>query len=83
MRKYPIHVTWAQGKTPNTLCISWESTWKIYDKQFTAVTAHKNLQNDYNEKCTYNVNTHWHLLYALKIWNYFIFIQKRRLIFFD
>ena len=24
---------------------------KIYDKQFTTVTAHKNVQNCYNEKC--------------------------------
>ena len=28
MRKYPIYVTGAQGKTPNTLCITWESNWK-------------------------------------------------------
>ena len=25
MRNYPIHVTWAQGKIPNTLCITWGS----------------------------------------------------------
>ena len=25
MRKYLIHVTWAQSKTPNTLCITWGS----------------------------------------------------------
>ena len=37
---------------------------KIYDKQFTTVTTHKNIQNHYNEKCTYNVNTHCNLLYA-------------------
>ena len=54
---------------------------KNYDKQFTTVTAHKNVQNYYNEKCTYNVNTHWNLLYALKIWNCLNFIQKRRLFF--
>ena len=24
---------------------------KIFDKQFTAVTIHKNVQNYYNEKC--------------------------------
>ena len=24
---------------------------KIYDKQFTTVTSHKNVQNYYNEKC--------------------------------
>ena len=42
---------------------------KNYDKQFTTVTAHKNVQNYYNEKCTYNVNKHWNLLYALKIWS--------------
>ena len=39
---------------------------KNYDKQFTIVTTHKNVQNYYNEKCTYNVITHWNLLYALK-----------------
>ena len=41
----------------------------FYDKKFTTVTTHKNVQNYYNEKCTYNVNTHWNLLYALKTWN--------------
>ena len=40
---------------------------KNYDKQFTTVTTHKNVQNYYNEKCTYNVNTHCNLLYALKV----------------
>ena len=58
MRRYPIHVTQAQGKTPNTLCK------KNYEKQFTAVTTHKNVQNYCTEKCTYNVNTHCNLLYA-------------------
>ena len=51
---------------------------KNYGKQFTTVTTHKNVQNYYNEKCTYNVNTHWNLLYALKILNCLNFIQKRR-----
>ena len=50
------------GKTQNTLC---------YDKQFT---THKNVQNYYNEKCTYNVNTHCNLLYALKVWTCLNFI---------
>ena len=31
---------------------------KKYDKQFTTVTTHKNAQNYYNEKCTYNVIIH-------------------------
>ena len=48
---------------------------KNYDKQFTTVTTHKNVQNYYNEKCTYNVNTHCNLLYALKIRNCLNFIQ--------
>ena len=68
MRKYPIHVTWAQGKTPNTLCITWGSK-KNCDKQFITGTIHKNVQNYYNEKRTYNVIIHWNFLYALKIWN--------------
>ena len=55
---------------------------KFYDKQFTTVTTHKNIQNHYNEKCTYNVNTHCNLLYALKAWNCLNFIRKRRLIYF-
>ena len=55
---------------------------KNYDKQFTTVTIHKNVQNYYKEKCTYNVIIHWNLLYALKIWNCLNFIQKRRLFFF-
>ena len=48
MRKYPIHVAWAQGKTPNTLWVK-----KFYEKQFTTVNTHKNVQNYYNEKRTY------------------------------
>ena len=39
------------------------------DKQFTTVTTHKYVQNYCREKNTYNVNTHWNLLYALKTWN--------------
>ena len=75
-----MHVTWAHGKTPNTLYITWGSK-KNYDKQFTTVTMQKNVQNYYNEKCTYNAIMHWNLLYALKIWNCLNFIRKRRLIF--
>ena len=41
----------------------------------------QNVQNYYNEKCTYNVNTHYNLLYALKVWHCLNFIRKRRLIF--
>ena len=44
--------------------------------------THKNVQNYYNEKCTYNINTHCNLLYALKVWNCLNFIRKRILIFF-
>ena len=33
---------------------------KIYDKQFTTVTTHKNFQNNYNEKCAK------YLMFALK-----------------
>ena len=40
---------------------------KNYEKQFTTVATHKNVQNYCNEKCTYNVNTHWNLLYALEL----------------
>ena len=82
MRKYPIHVTWARGKTPNALCITWGSKEKNYDKQFTTVASHKNVQYYYNKKCTYNIIAHRNLLYALKIWNRLNFIQKRRLNFF-
>ena len=53
----------------------------FYDKQFTTVTTHKNNQNNYNEKCTYNVNIHDNLLYALKVLDCLSFIRKRRLIF--
>ena len=35
----------------------------FYDKEFTTVTTHKNVQNYHNEKRTYNVNTHCNLLY--------------------
>ena len=68
MRKYPIHVTWAQGETPNTLCITWGSKLKtLYDKLFATATRHKNVQNYHNEKCTYNVKTQSNSLYALNI----------------
>ena len=40
---------------------------KNYGKQFTIVTTHKIVQKYYNKKCRYIVNTHWNLLYALKI----------------
>ena len=54
-----VSVTTAQSTTQNTLYITWGVNWKIFcDKQFTTVTLHKNVQNYYNEKCTYNVNTH-------------------------
>ena len=43
MRKCPIHVTWAQGKESLE-----ELSKKNYDKQFTTVTTHKNVQNYYN-----------------------------------
>ena len=33
-----------------------------YNKQFTTVTARKNVQKCYNEKRTYNVKTHCNLL---------------------
>ena len=39
----------------------------FYDKQFATVTTHKNDENYCNGKCTYNVNTHGNLIYALKI----------------
>ena len=55
---------------------------KIYEKQFTTVTTHKNVQNDYNKKCTYNIKTHCNLLYVLKLWNCLSFIRKRKLICF-
>ena len=55
---------------------------KIYEKQFTTVTTHKNVQNYYNEKCTYNVHTHCNFLYALQVWNCLNFIRMRRLISF-
>ena len=42
---------------------------KKKEKQFTIVTTHKNVQNYYNQKCTYNAIIHWNLLYALKLWN--------------
>ena len=54
----------------------------IYDKQFTTVITHKQVQNYYNEKCTYIVSTHCNLLYALKVWNCLNSIHTRRLISF-
>ena len=77
MRKYLIHVTWAQGKIHYASLEEVSET--FYDKQFTTVTTHKYVQNYYNEKCTYNVIIHWNLLYALKLWSCLNFTQKRRL----
>ena len=83
MRNYPIHVTSAQGTIQNALLITRGSKYRIFhNKQFTTITAHKNFQNYYSEKCIYNVNAHCSLLYALKVWNYLNFIQKRRFNFF-
>ena len=59
-----------------------EASKNFYEKQFTTVTTRKNVQNYYNEKCTYNVNTHCNLLYALNLWNSLNFIRKRWLICF-
>ena len=51
MRKYPIHVAWTQGTTPNALYINWGGKKKnFYDKQFTAVTTQKKFQNYNNGK---------------------------------
>ena len=49
MKKYPIQVTWAQGKIPNTLCITWGKQhclipfvgsnlggWDIFEKEVTS-----------------------------------------------
>ena len=41
------------------------------------LTTHKNVQNYYSQKCTYNVNTHCNMLYALKKWNCLNFIRKK------
>ena len=46
MRKYRIHVTRAHCKTLNTYASLVELRKKNYDKQFTTVTAHKNVQNN-------------------------------------
>ena len=48
----PIHVTCAQGKhLIHYASLEELSKKKKYDKQFTTVTTHKNVQNYYNEKC--------------------------------
>ena len=52
---------------------------KIHDASLEEVS---NVQNYYNEKCTYNVNTHCNLLYPIKIWNCLNFIRKGRHFFF-
>ena len=71
MAKHQIHYTSLEGVSK-----------KSYGKQFATVTTHKDVQNYYNEKCTYNVIIHWNLLYALKIRtlfkrdDYFIFAKS-------
>ena len=59
-----------------------EASKNFYEKRFTTVTTHKNVQNYYNEKCTHNVNIHCNLLYTLDLWKCLNFIQKRWLICF-
>ena len=46
MGKYPVHVTWAQGKKHQIHHASPEEVSKknLYDNQFTAVTTNKNVQ---------------------------------------
>ena len=44
----PIHVTRAQGKTRNTYASLDKVSKKNYEKQFTTVSTHKNVQNYYN-----------------------------------
>ena len=82
MRKYHIHVTWAQGETQILYASFEEVSKRNYDKQFDRVITHKNIQNCYNENYMSNITTNWNLLFALKIWNCFNFVQKTRLIFF-
>ena len=49
MREYPIHVTWVQGKTPNTLCITWGSKKKFWQTIYNSNYTHTNIQKYYNE----------------------------------
>ena len=82
MTKYCIDVTSIQGKTKTILHITWRSKKyfreTIYNSNYThkifKITAIRNTS-------TYNVNTNCNLLYALKLWNYFSTISKRRLNF--
>ena len=53
---------------------------KNYDKQFTTVTIHKNVQNYYNEKCTYNINTA--ICYTHKSMELFKLYSKEKANFF-
>ena len=67
MRKYPTHVTSAQGTTQNTLYITW-------GRKHTTVTTQIDLQNYYNEKCN--------LLYVLKGMELFELYSKGKAISF-
>ena len=56
---------------------------KNYDKKFTTVTTHKNVQNYYNEKCTYNVNVHTlQFAICIKSMELFEFYSKKKANFF-
>ena len=35
--KYPIHVTWGEGKTQNTLCITWGSKKKLWQTIYNSI----------------------------------------------
>ena len=73
MRKYPMHVTWAQGKTLNTLCITWGIKSKKFDKQFTTVTTHNSVQNYYKSNLMFDLKKYRGVIFQgtegwCKIW---------------
>ena len=79
MRKYPIHVTWAQGKKKHQI---YYALLEEVSKKHLWQTSYNSDYTQNNEKCTYNVIIHWNLLHVLKIWNCLNFIQKGKTNFF-
>ena len=54
---------------------------KFCDKQFTKAATHKSIQDYYNEKCTYNVNT-MQFAICTKSMEMFKLYSKKKAIFF-
>ena len=68
MRKYPIHVTWTQGKTQNTLCITWGSKLSIMTLKSDAKFEEKVTCGLENDKEFGKISTEHSKISKLELW---------------